>query len=83
MGTGRAPISALGGHVADHVIGIVPDPTVMVVMVANRGLSAKQAISLMAAAGEVERQSGAFRKAAARLRAARLVNVAELVKGLQ
>ena len=55
----------------------------MVVMVANRGLSAKQAISLMAAAGEVERQSGAFRKAAARLRAARLVNVAELVKGLQ
>jgi hypothetical protein len=83
MGTGRAEISAIGGHVADHVLGVVPEATTMVVIVGNRGFSAQQATSLMAAASEVEQSSGAFRKAAARMRAARAVNVDELTKGLQ
>lgn len=83
MGTNRAPIAELGGHVVEHVIGIVPDPTVVSILVANRRFTSTQAVSLMAAASQVESQSHAFRQTTARLRRARAVNVDELTRGLE
>jgi hypothetical protein len=83
MGDDADPISAIGGYVREHVIGLVPEVTRMWVGIANHGYTADEAISLMAAASEKEDQTGAFRKAAARFRAARMINGAELLKGIQ
>lgn len=85
----RKPIAALGGHVSDHVVGRVRSlsgkrwQVTAVVSVNNSGLTAKGGISLMAAASEVERQTKAFRRTTARLRKARALNTAELLKGLK
>src|SRR5689334_24089799 len=60
---GRAPVRALGGRVADHVIGrVMARPSrggrrwhaAAVVQVSNEGLDQKQSRSLMAAASYLE-----------------------------
>lgn len=83
----RAPISLVGGEVADLVTPMVKGgglaPTTVVVLVRSRGLSAKESIAVRAAGSEVERMTGAFRKTTARMRAARAINRAELLKGIQ
>lgn len=83
----RAPIRALGDRVSDHVGGELrryPSgrPYSAVVFVVNRGLGRAEAISLMAAASEVEGQTHAFRKTAGRISRSRAVNVEQLLKGL-
>lgn len=77
-----------GGRVSDRVVARVtsehgkPWAVTGVVSVSPAGLSAPEAISLMAAASEVERQTHAFRRTAGRLRRARAANV-DLLKGLR
>lgn len=83
----RAPIAQIGDHVSDHVAGEMRSaPTgpgySAVVFVRNRGYTAKEAISMMAAAAFVEKHTHAFRKTAGRIRRARGVNLGELFKGL-
>ena len=84
----RRPIARLGDHVSDHVEGELrkrpSGPNYQVtVFVRNRGLSVKDAVSLMAAASVVESKVHAFRKSKGRMARARAVNSAELLKGLQ
>ena len=84
----RQPIRQIGDRVSDHVHGRAAAlrgkawSLHAVVSVNNSGFSARQGISLMAAAAQVERGTGAFRRTASRLRRARAVNNAELAKGL-
>jgi hypothetical protein len=86
--SGRAPIAVGGGRVADHVIGRVQSlrgrawQVTAVVSVNNSGLSRAGGISLMAAAANVERETHAFRRTTSRLRRARAINAAELLKGI-
>jgi hypothetical protein len=54
-----------------------------VVSVNNSGLTKRQGITLMAAAARVEMRTKAFRRMTARMRRARAINQAELLKGLQ
>jgi hypothetical protein len=82
----RAPIRLLGDRVADHVeAGMKANqprlPTASV-YVRNEGFSRREGKSLMAAASKVESRTHAFRKVAGRLRRARGVNWAELLKGI-
>jgi hypothetical protein len=84
---GRAAIQKIGDHVSDHVRGELrkrpsgSNYTAMV-FVENRGFSAKEGISLMAAASQVESQTHAVRKTTGRISRSRAVNVSELLKGL-
>lgn len=84
----RAPIRRLGDRVSDHVIGRTRSLTgkrwavSAVVSVNNSGLSQAQGISLMAAAASVEQRTRACRRTTSRLRRARAVNRAELLKGI-
>lgn len=85
----RSPIRIVSpNRVAAHVIAQVrvrqsdPDKLVSVVKVRNGGMSPRQAISLMAAASEIEGQSHPFRRVAGRLRKANKVNAAELLKDI-
>lgn len=83
----RAAISALGGHVSDHVEGELRRRPAgrnytATIFVANRGFTRREAKSLMAAASEVEGQTRAFRKTAGRISRARAVNVDELLRGI-
>lgn len=88
----RAPVRALGGRVADHVVGRVQSrvgvrwQTAAVVQVfAGRGsgLSKEEGVSLMAAAAHVERKTRAIRSVTRQLRAARSVLRANLTAGLE
>jgi hypothetical protein len=82
----RRPVSSgvTPARVAAHVVGRTESLTFKewrktgVVSVQTRGLGRRQAIALMAAASEVEAQTGAFRRTAGRIRRAR----ADLTKGL-
>lgn len=85
----RAPISALGDRVSDHVRGRVESlsgkdwAATAVISVNNSGLSSRGGMSLMAAASIVEGRVHAFRQATTRLRNSRAANRAELTKGLE
>lgn len=85
----RSPIAVIGGHVSDHAIGRTHALTgkrwavSAVVSVNNSGLSRRGGIALMAAAATVERKMHAFRRTTTRLRKARAVNVAELLRGIR
>ena len=87
----RAPIARLKyePRVSQHVVGRVKSlkgkvwAVTAVVSVNNRGFSKAQGISLMAAAANTERQTHAFRRTTSRLRKAKKVNAAELLKGLR
>lgn len=87
MGSNRAQVSLIGGHVADRVARFTKPSglgkTTVVVMVGTRGLSGDEATALDAAGSQVERQTHAFRKMTARMRSARAVQRAELLKGIQ
>jgi hypothetical protein len=52
------------------------------VYVENRGFTGRQGQALMAAFSQVERETGAFRKTANRLKRSRAANVAELLKDI-
>lgn len=84
----RAPIFALGDRVSDHAIGRVTSlvgkrwAVSAVISVNNSGFTKKQGISLMAAASSVEKRTHAFRRTTTRLRKARAVNAAELLRGI-
>lgn len=86
----RQPVRQLGDHVSDHVSAGVPytpakSTTGVIkvnVYVPNFGYTKKQGQSLMAAYSRVEKQTHAFRRTTARLRKAKAINTAELLKGL-
>jgi hypothetical protein len=85
----RSPIRIVRpNRVAPHLISGVraskrkPDDLFSVVKVNNAGMTARQAISLMAAASEIEGREHPFRRTAARLRSANKLNAAELLKGI-
>ena len=84
----RAPIAELGDHASRHVVSRVkslrgkPWEAAAVISVNNQGFTPEQGVSLMAAASEVERQTGANKRTASRLRKSRKINVAELLKGI-
>jgi len=85
----RAPIRALPAQrVADHVRGRTSNLSgkrwvvTAVVSVNNSGFSKREGISLMAAASEVERQTGAFRRTSSRLRKVARRAEAVLLKGI-
>ena len=86
----RAEVSALGGHVSSRVAAGVPytpghsktGAILANVYVPNWGYTPKQARSLMAAYSRVAKTTGAFKRTAQRLRKAKALNVAELLKGL-
>lgn len=90
VGTGsRAPIRALPAQrVSDHVRGRTKAldgkrwAVTAVVSVNNSGFSAREGISLMAAASRVESQTGAFRRTASRLRRVAKQAGAVLLKGI-
>lgn len=85
----RAPIRYIGDHVSAHVVGRVhslsgkPWAVTAVVSVNNSGYSKRAGIALMAAASEVEGRTGAFRRTQTRVRRAKAVNAAELLKGIE
>src|SRR5262245_16612573 len=85
---GRRPIRQLGDHVSEHVVGRTQSlrgrrwQYTAVVSVNNTGLTKAEGISLMAAASEVERQTGAFKRTSSRLRRVAKMNTSELLKGL-
>jgi hypothetical protein len=85
----RAPVSRLGHHhVVDYVFGELrrypPGPKFTArVIVRNRGLTAEQGKSLMAAASQLEGEVHAFRKTKGRILRTRIVNAAELLKGIR
>lgn len=90
---GRQPISrvapGMSERVSGHVIGRVrsltgkPWQVTAVISVLNRGMSQTEAIALMAAGSEIEGRTHVFRRTTSRLRSARALNKAELLKGLQ
>lgn len=84
---GRKPISRLGDHVSEHVVGELrrypSGPSYSaVIFIRNRSFTAGEAKSLMAAASVLEGRIHAFRKTAGRIMRSRAANAAELVKGL-
>lgn len=87
--SGRAPISALGDRVADHVHGRTESlrgkqwMATAVISVNNSGYSQAQGISLMAAASNVERQTHAFRSLYRDLQGSRAVARANLTAGIE
>ena len=86
--SGRAEISHDMGRVSQHVVGRVvsltgkPWQVTAVISVNNSGFSPAEGIALMAAASRVESETHAFRRTTNRLRRARAVNAAELLKGI-
>lgn len=86
---GRLPISRLGDRVSDHVRGRVVSlaskhwQRTAVISVNNSGFGPYEGRSLMAAASKVEGATHAFRRTTSRLKRARAVNRAELMKGLE
>lgn len=84
----RAPIAVGGGRVSGHVVGRTHSlsgrrwAVTAVVSVNAAGHSKVVAQSQMAAASRVEKVTRAFRRTTGRLRKARAINVAELLKGL-
>ena len=76
--------SRVSGHVVGRTTNLRGKPweVTAVVSVQNAGFTKKQAVSLMAAASWVESQTHAFRKTTNRLRRARKINAAELLKGI-
>ena len=86
----RAPIArrVQPERVSGHVIGRTESlrgrnwEVTAVVSVQNQGFSKAQGTALMAAASRVEGQTHAFRKTTNRLRRARKINAAELLKGI-
>ena len=86
--SGRAPIRKLGDRVSSHVYGeLRRAPTgpgfTAVVLVRNRGLGKKEAVSMMAAASFLEGTIHPFRKTVGRIMRSRAVNAEELLKGLK
>jgi hypothetical protein len=85
--SGRKPIRKLGDHVSDHIRGELrarprgPNYTAFV-FVENRGFTAAEGKSLMAAASSVEGRVHAVRKTKGRISRSRAVNVNELLKGI-
>jgi hypothetical protein len=85
----RRPISRLGGHASDHVLGRTagisgrPWAVSAVVSVRNTGFSPIQGVSLMAAASRVEQETHAFRRTTSRIRRSRAANLEELLKGIE
>lgn len=87
----RSPLrypTARGIRVSDHVVGRVkslsgkPWQVTAVVSVNASGASTRQAIGLMAAASYIERRNHVFRRTTSRLRKAKKLNAAELLKGI-
>lgn len=87
-GSGRSLVKATGDRVSDHVVGELrrtpsgPGFSAWV-FVTTRGLNAKEAISLQAAASFLEGTIHAFRRTAGRISRSRAANVEELLKGLR
>ena len=88
--SGRYPLGGgiRPGRVSGHVRGRTHNlsgkqwAVTAVVSVNNRGFSQQQGIKLMAAASWLESQGHAFRRTTGRIRRARAVNTAELLKGI-
>lgn len=84
----RAPIFALNDRVSDHAIGRTRSLTgrrwavSAVISVNNSGFTKKEGTSLMAAASSVEQRTRAFKRTTSRLRRAKAINSAELLRGL-
>ncbi len=85
----RAPLRYVQpDRVAAHVVGRTQSlrgrqwQLNAVISVNNTGLTARQGISLMAAASELERRSHVFRRTSTRLRKVNKLNAAELLKGI-
>lgn len=85
----RAPISGIGGRVAQHVVArstaITGKPwqVTAVVSVNTTGMTREASIATRAAGAEIEKRHHAFRRTTGRLRRARAVQTAELLRGLQ
>lgn len=87
---GRQEISILGGHVSSRVTAGVPFTPAKAqsgrifvnVYVPNFNLSKKEGQALMAAYSRVARSTGAFKRTAGRIRKAKAINVAELLRGI-
>lgn len=87
---GRAFIRVGGGRVSAQVQGYASGvrsgnkwALTSRVHILNSGLSKSRAISLHAAAARIEARSHPFRRTAGRMRRAKAINRAELLKGLQ
>lgn len=84
----RKPIRVLGDHTSDHVIGRTRSlkgkqwAVTAVVSVNNSGFTKAGGTSLMAAGASVERRTHAFRRTTGRMRKAKALNTAELLRGL-
>ena len=84
----RAPIRSLSDHVSQHVTAELrkapSGPGFQLwVFIRNRGLSARQGTSLMAAGSSLEGRFHYIRKTSGRVWRSRHFNVAELLKGLR
>ena len=83
----RAPVSRIGGRVSDRVVHFTKNTglgkTDVVVTLARRGLSVEEVTALDAAGSEVESRTRAWRRTTDRMRCARAVNRAELLKGIE
>lgn len=86
----RAPMRGITpDRTAGHVVGRVtsvrgrPWAVTAVASINNSRLSPAQGIRLMAAAATVERRVHAFRRTTSRMRRAKALNQAELLKGLK
>jgi hypothetical protein len=86
----RAPLRDMSpNRVSGHVVGRTSNlagkrwAVTAVVSINNRGLSRAQGIRLMAAASRLEGRLHVFRRSSARMRKARALNKAELLKGLK
>lgn len=84
-----ATVTSGGDRSASHIKGRVASVSGKrwtyhaTISINNIGFSRAQGISLMAAAAQAERETQAFKRTAARLRASRAVNAAELTRGLE
>lgn len=85
----RRPLGMNLGRVSWHVVGRTSSlvgrrwALNAVVSVQNEGFTKVQAVKLMAAASYLEGTTHAFRRTTGRLRRAKAVNAAELLKGLR
>lgn len=85
----RLPISHIGDHVSEHVVGRTRSlrgkrwAVTAVVSVNNSGWTPRQGVALMAAASRVEGQVHAFRKTKNRIGRSRKTNMSELLKGIE
>jgi hypothetical protein len=83
----RAEVRLLKDRVADHVVGELRrappgSKYTAVIFIRNKGFTATEAKSLMAAASVLEGRIHAFRRTAGRIMRSRAANAAELLKGL-